>query len=42
MIHADGCVCFDWNAVVLHEPTDLVITPMTDTEMAKKKQLAFQ
>jgi hypothetical protein len=28
-------VCVDWNSVELDEPTDLIIAPMADTEMAK-------
>ncbi|KAE8770826.1 hypothetical protein D1007_57387 [Hordeum vulgare] len=29
-------VSVDWNSVELNDPTDLVIAPMDDTEMAKK------
>jgi hypothetical protein len=33
-VEADD-ICVDWNSVELHEHMDLVIAPMTDTEMAK-------
>jgi hypothetical protein len=39
-VDAWASVCVDWNSVELDEPTDLVITRMADTEMAKI--LAFQ
>ena len=32
---AEGAACVDWNSVEIDEPTDLVIAPMPDTEMAK-------
>jgi hypothetical protein len=39
-VDAWASVCVDWNSVELDEPTDLIITRMADTEMAKI--LAFQ